>query len=67
MKSAEEAKAFVLEALDLLFGQRDYATGARFWSRTISRTALTYLQGETGCSISCATLRVRCVTRMRGS
>ena len=32
MKSAEETKAFVLEAFDLLFNQRDYATAARFWS-----------------------------------
>jgi hypothetical protein len=30
MKSAEETKAFVLEAFDFLFNQRDYATAARF-------------------------------------
>ena len=32
MKSAEETKAFVLEAFDLLFNQREYVTAARFWS-----------------------------------
>ena len=30
MKSGEETKAFVLEAFDFLFNQRDYATAARF-------------------------------------
>ena len=31
-RSAEETKAFLLEALDTLFNRRDYEGAARFWS-----------------------------------
>ena len=34
MKSDEETKAFVLEAFDTLFNQRDFAKAATFWSPT---------------------------------
>ena len=32
MSTAEENKAFVLEAFDTLFNKRDYAAAERFWS-----------------------------------
>lgn len=34
MTSAEETKAFVLEAFDTLFNRRDYAKAAEFWSES---------------------------------
>jgi len=34
MTSAEETKALVLNAFDILFNKRDYATATQFWSET---------------------------------
>ena len=48
MKSAEETKAFVLEAFDTLFNQRDYTKAAMFWSENYVQHSAHILPGREG-------------------
>ena len=48
MTSAEETKAFVLEAFDTLFNKRDYAKAAEFWSETYIQHSAHIAPGRDG-------------------
>ena len=67
MKSAEETKAFVLEAFDLLFNQRDYATAARFWSENYIQHSAHIPPGRDGLFNLVRNAPSTLRTRMRGS
>lgn len=48
MTSAEETKAFVLEAFDTLFNRRDYAKAAEFWSESYIQHSAHIAPGRDG-------------------